>query len=238
MDLKKYQPTLVPGIIILGATLFLILFLPSQIRGISKEIKRIEKEEKETQEMKSKYLLVSGLDKEVLSQQALSVVSALPGDKNVPYVLQALRRSIADAGFVIQELKFSPGEIKKEESEINSDQEKLAERLPLSVDLVGPFDNLPSLFKNLEETLPLFQVLSMEASDSEKSKFSGRAEIRLATFYSPLKRFKSESISLDDLILSEEEVILLSQLSEYSKTVIQRGEKGPTRDSNQDPFKP
>ena len=240
MDLKKYKFALVPGGIILGTVLFLILFLPGQIRSISKEIKTNEREKKEISELKQKYLLVSSLDKEVLTNQVLSTLSALPEDKNVPYVLQGLRQAVSGAGFLIQELKFSPGEIKKEEVEAEETkgvERKLVEQLPLTVNLVGPFDDLLLFFEKLEKTLPLFQILSVEAMNPEKAEFSGRAEMRLITFYSPPKRSEGKKIGLDDLILTEKESALLEELPQYQAVNIEKRPGGPRRGLGEDPFK-
>jgi len=236
MSLKRYQFALIPGGVIFGAVLFLLLFLPGQIKEISKELKRIKGEEKEIAELKEKYLLVSSLDQEVLASQALSVVAALPEDKNVPYVLQGLRKAVGNAGFVIQELKFSPGEIKKPEGQEAASKKKLVEGLPLSVKLMGRFDNLLSFLEKIEETLPLFQVMKVEAFRSKGGGFSGRAEISLVTFYSPPKRSEGKKISLEDLVLTEEETALLDQLPTYEVAVIERERKGPRRDPNENPF--
>ncbi|MBU2592893.1 MAG: hypothetical protein ABH867_02080 [Patescibacteria group bacterium] len=216
MDLKKYKPLFLPVGVIVFVVLFMIFFLPGQIGEVTKEIRAIKKNQKEVETIKTKYLLASSLNSKTLEYQASLASAALPETKNVPYILQGLRESVLKGQFAIKELSFSPGEIKKED-ESGSLEDKKMEKLPLELRIVGPLNKITELFSSLEETAPLFQAESFDLSVPEKTGANASIQLRLSTFYSPpLSSYKPEAISLESLVLSDEEIAFLDRLDKLS----------------------
>lgn len=226
MRVERYQPILVPGVVIFLAVISLLIFLPKQIGGIVEGWRQIKTYQKEIEELKTKYLLVSSLDQETLKSQAQLALAAVPEEKNVPFILQAVRKAIADAGFVIKTMKFAPGEVNKEETnkkgEISkSETSRRIEELPLELEVIGPYEKLSEMFEFLETTLPLFQVELAEISISQKVESRVNTKLKLITFYSPPLSIRSQSkVTLKDLVLSEEESNLLEKLSQFKLTTI------------------
>lgn len=242
MKIGKYQPFFLPVIVMASAFLSLVFILPNEIKTVKKNFKQVASEEKSIRELKEKYVLVSALDKETLNRQAISAVLALPEDKNVPYVLQALRNALESSGFSIQNLEFSPGEVKKpeEETEKTGKTEKtkrVLEELPLKVTAAGTFTGLANFFKALENTFPLFAIKELKLIKS-KSGFSDKMEVSVVTFYSPKRVFDSRNITLDDLILSEEEKAISEKLPQYSITAVEKKYGGEVRSADKTPFEP
>lgn len=233
MKLTKYQPVLIPGAIIFLAAASLLIFLPKQIGGLVKGWRQIKAAQKEIEELKAKYLLVSSLDQETLKTQAQLALAAVPEEKSVPLILQAVRRAIADAGFVIKTMKFAPGEVNKEEVNEKSKASKSKtsrriEELPLELEVVGPYAKLSEMFESLETTLPLFQVELVEITSSQKVENRASAKLKLITFYSPPLSVQSQSkVALKDLVLTEEENSLLEKLSQFKLVTIKTSESPP-----------
>jgi len=214
----------IPGAVIFIALFSLLLILPAQIKALLNEWQKIKKIEAEIKDLKTKYLLVSSLDQETLKKQSELVTTALPRDKSVPYILQGVRNAIRGSGFLIKSLKFAPGEVSKEKREKTA--KKRIEELPLELKAVGPFDRLAELFDTLEETLPLFQADAIEAVASQRMADNVNVEMELTTFYAPpIAAYQIKNISLDDLVLSEQESALLEKLSQFRRTVIAVKEK-------------
>ncbi len=235
---KNYQFPIVPAGIILIALLSLVVVLPKQIKGLSKEWQEIKRVEKEIEDLKIKHLLVSSLEEETLAEQASLALAALPEDKNVPYILQGLRNSINETGFLIKELKFAPGEIKKEGTGEKKLVKKRVEELPLDLEIVGAFAEISNFFNSLEKVAPLFQSTNLEIVNSGSDKGNSIIKLKLITFYSPpMSVYETKGISLEDLVLSEEERESLGALSQLNlTTIVAREGRDDLKRSSQDPF--
>ena len=244
MELKNYRPIFVPALIIFLGTISLLALFPIQVKTLIKERRKIEMMEKEIEELKTKYLLVSSLDQETLKSQAGLALMALPEDKNVPYILQGVRQAVVNAGFVIKAMKFAPGEISKEGDEKRSKAKKRIEELPLELKIIGPYGKLLGMLESLETTLPLFRVESVEVIGSQKIKNRVNARLKLITFYSPpLPASPRDAIALSELILSEEESGLLEKLSQFKTPTVkvdsspnQGAPTKPTGKGRENPF--
>lgn len=241
MKIREKLPILIPGVVIFVALFSLFLILPAQIKLLLKDWQRIKKTEADIKELKTKYLLISSLDQEALKKQSELVAAALPEDKNVPHILQGVRNAIRESGFLISSLKFAPGEVSKEAKKGTT--KKRIEELPLELKAVGPFDRLAELFDTIEKTLPLFQVEAIEAVAAQNVTGNIRVEMKLMTFYSPpVTAQQITTISLNDLILNEQESAFLEKLSQFKRTVIavekpQEQESGTRRTgSKENPF--
>jgi len=216
MDLKKYRFVLLPGIVIAFTALSVLFVLPGHVSQVRKDLREIKEKQEEIEDLKTRYLLISSLDLETLTKQASIALAVLPETKNVPYVLQGLRNAVLEAKFAIKEMKFSPGEIKKGDQTETLGSKKVG-RLPIEIETVGSFENVTELFSRLEKAAPVFEILNMELTSSEKKEGSCTLAINLSTFYSPpLTNYKSEAITLESLVLNETESSFLETLTEFT----------------------
>ncbi len=226
MRLSSYRPILIPMMVIITALISLVLILPRQLRALTAIREKIDQLKEEVEELRSKYLLLSSLDKNKLSQQARLAVSALPEDKKVPYLLQGVREALAENKLVIKSLKLAPGEIAKPgESQRTRAKTRRAriERLPIAIEAVGRSEDLEALFRSIENRLPLFEINSFEAmiSRDESGIKKVTIKMKLSTFYSPpLAPKQISQVSLDDLILTEKEQSLLESLAQFKVTQV------------------
>lgn len=219
-DIDKYRFALIPGSLILAAVFSLVFVLPGQVRYLIKQNKQVKKTHKKVEELRTKHLLLSSLDEEQLKQRAKTVVKALPEDKNIPIILQALREAVTEPGFLIDELSFSPGTIEKGEEE--DTQKKRIEELPIKVKIIGRTDDLLDLFASLEKRLPLYEIKDCKISNVGKEGDRLRLELRLITFYSPpIKSKEIDKLTTDELVLSEDDISLLNKLNGFTLTEIE-----------------
>lgn len=235
----KYRLFLIPGVIILASAFSLILILPKQIGGCKNEWSRIKEIKEEVKDLRAKNLLISSLDETKLEEQASLALAALPESKNVPYILQGLRESLNRAGFLIRDLKFTPGEISKESSEETKARlaEKKIETLPLELKIIGPFQGVVGLLGDLEKATPFFQVQNFQLDNPEKEAGNSIVELDLVTFYSPpLAAYKVKAINLEDLILSEDDNRSLDLLSQLNLTVVKEVRTEILERKTGDPF--
>lgn len=219
-DPDKYRFALIPGSIILLAVFSLVIALPGQIRYLRKQNRQLKKTNNKVEEMKNKHLILSSLDEEELKQRAKIAVKALPEDKNIPIILQALREAVTEPGFLIEELSFSPGTIQKEEEE--SSKNKRIEELPIKVTVIGDSEALLDLFSSLEKRLPLYEIRDSKISNLGRSGERLRLELSVLTFYSPPVKTKNiDKITTDELVLKEDELALLDKLNGFTLTEIE-----------------
>jgi len=236
MKLSNYKFIAVPLTVIILSLVTLAAIVPKTFREVSEGLRGLQKTEGETKDMKTKYLLVTSLDEEKLKSQSALAKAALPEDKNVPLVLQAVRDTAAESGFIIKNLKFAPGELEKEE-EMTKLEKKKIEELPITIKIVGPFLKLDRFFSLLENTLPLFQGEDVEIINAEKSGGNSNIEIKMVTFFSPpAASYNVRVLKLEDLVISEEENSFLEKLGVFKKTEVIIPVFSETQTERQNPF--
>lgn len=221
------------------AVVSLLLVLPKEIKSVFKERRVFNKQNANLKDLRQRYSLISALDKEEIEIQSTKAVKVLPETKDVTYILTGLRNAVERASFSINTLQFSPGEIKKEVEE-KKIQEKMVESLPIKLELIGLLDNFDQLLAELENSAPLFKIDTIETSkfSQAEEKNAIRVEILLSTFYSPpMRAYTTDAITVDDLILTEEEKEVLTVLGQFTPPQINGvGVTVPSRDSSDNPF--
>jgi len=239
INLNNYKFAFVPGGIILAAALSLLFVLPSEIKTILREKRVVNKNKKELIDLRQRYALISALDKEEIRAQSTKAVKVLPETKDVTYILTGLRNALERAEFAIDTLQFSPGEIKKEVEEKSRDK-KVVESLPINLELIGILNNFDKLLKELETSAPLFEIALVEMSKftriSEEEVV--KVELSLSTFYSPpMTAYKTDVITIDDLVLTEAEKEILTTLDQFTPPQTSgAGVSVPSREPFDNPF--
>ncbi len=236
MKLGVSKKILIPGLIIFLSVVSILAIGLTQVEVIKKLGTSVEKLEKDNEDLRSKYLMLSSLDKKNIERQAALAELAVPSEKNIPFILQSFRDAVDESDFVIKEFKFTPGEISKEKAS-SEEVEKRIDELPLTASLVGSSDNFKLLLNNLETTFPIFEVEEAKFSRDKESRDKAKLDLSLITFYSPpLVKLEYEDLKLDQLVLNEEEEKLLEELNSYSRPELKRGESGGLKRKSDNPF--
>ncbi len=219
MNLQK--EVLIPGLVIFSGLVLLIVIGYTQVKVIKEMRASVDQLEKDEQDLRERYLMLSSLDERNLEQQSALAELAVPSEKNIPFILQAFRNAVEESSFLIKEFKFSPGEISKEE--VTLDSGEVIEELPLEINLVGPSENLNQLIDELENTVPIFEIRDIDFKVEEKQPDKASLKVKLLTFYSPpLVEADIDMVRLEHLVLTEDQTGLLEELKTYSRPELVR----------------
>ncbi len=227
---------LVPAAVIFIEIFLIVLIAATQVEVIEELRSANQNLQKDNDNLRSKYLMLSSLDEEQIKINSAIAELSVPSEKNIPYILQAFRNAVEDADFLIKKFEFAPGEVT---SEINGEAKtnKRIEELPLTAGLVGPSQNLDKLLEAFETTLPLFEIKNVDFSKSFDQPDKSRVDLELLTFYSPpLTRVESEDITLEQVVLNEKEASLLEELEQYSRPVLKQREGSGLERKGDNPF--
>lgn len=235
MKLNISKEILIPGFIISLGIIALLAIGFTQIDVIKEMRASVDQLKKDEQELRERYLMLSSLDEKNLEQQAALAELAVPSEKNIPFILQAFRNAVEKNGYLIKEFQFSPGEISKQE--VTLDAGKVIEELPLTINLIGPSANLDQLINQLENTVPLFEIIDVDFKVDKDQPNKASLELKLLTFYSPpLAKADIEAVRLEHLVLSEEESALLDKLDTYSRPELIRSTIRDLERKSDNPF--
>lgn len=226
---QYYSKQMLPSaLMILFSWLFLFWFVPSQFGAIKNLNAQLGKVTAEIKDLKDKYVLLSSLDQQQLAFQSELCSLAVPEEKDIYHILQALNNALSLHGFLVKTMKLAPGEIeadpkpdlvKESSKKTTASSKKVLEEMPIEATFVGPYAKAIDLFIFLEKTLPLFETESLEIIGPRTPEAPITLKARMLTFYSPAKTdFNSDAIRLEDLILTESESELLTRLSSFQKS--------------------
>jgi hypothetical protein len=227
---------LVPAVIIFFEIILVLLILTTQTRVIKNLRDTNQNLEKDNNDLRSKYLMLSSLDEEKMKINSAIAELSVPSEKNIPYILQAFRNAVEDADFLIKKFEFAPGEVISENNE-GANMSNRVEELPLKAGLVGSKDNLDKLLESFENTLPLFEIKKVDFSNRSNEDGKSTVELELLTFFSPpLTKVQSEDITLDQIVLNEKETSLLEELEQFSRPVLKQREGSGLKRKSDNPF--
>lgn len=238
----KYFHFLFPvGVIVAGVFVFVFLLLP-KIKEMAVIRKEIKKNDGLVSEIDKKVRLIQSIDREVLDRQSSIAKTALPSKKNI-YNLVVVMKNVGLAyGFEMESLKIGMGEIDSESIEIaeaetgdvseEADEgDEVAktvaeavpkkgddlERLPIKVELIGPEEGYLDFLLAMEEAIPLLSISKLDLS-SQKEMAS--IELTVMVYFSPERGgLDLDKISLDDLMMTEEELLAAERLEGFENYV-------------------
>lgn len=208
------------GLFLIPLALFLLFLISlrlilipkmNDISTISAEIKRIKTN---TTKIKEQNAYLANLDQAELERNASYLDSAVLKDKK-SYLLVGIIRSVANRfNYQIDSFSLTLGEIKSDESSkiIKSGD---AIRLPINLTLSGPKEESLNLILELEKTLPILFIDKFEKKDS---KNLSQISLTISSYYLESNlNVEANNIALSDLILSKEELALISRISGFTK---------------------
>ncbi|MFH1561694.1 MAG: hypothetical protein ABID04_03935 [Patescibacteria group bacterium] len=225
---QYYSKQILPLILILAACcLFLFWFVPNQLGGIGDANKEAKKTSAEIKDLKDKYVLLSSLDQQQLVDQSELCLLAVPEEKDIYHILQALNGALSSHSFLVKTMKLAPGEVgvnlpatvAKDKDKKVASNKSILEKMPIEATFVGPYEKAIDLLIYLEKTLPLFETESLEIAGARVPGAPVTLKTRMVTFFSPAKaNFNPDTIRLEDLVLTETESELLSRLASFRQT--------------------
>jgi len=236
----KYSYFLFPAVVIVvGILVFVSLLLP-RIKEISVIRGKIKKNDGLAGEIDKKVRLIQSIDREVLDRQSSIAEMALPSKKNI-YNLVVVMSNVASAhGFELESLKIGMGEVDSESIETGETEtesvsedgdgevtktvrrsvpkkEDDLEMLPIKVELIGSKDDYLDFLLAMEEAIPLLSISKLDLS-SKKEAVS--MELTVTVYFSPAKAgLDLDSISLSDLMMTEEELLAAERLETFENYV-------------------
>lgn len=211
--LLLFWPPLVLLILFLISLNLIILPKISDIGAINQKTEQTKNNTKKVKDQ-NKYLL--SIDQEKLKVDAEYLDNAVLKDKK-SYLLVQIIRGVADEfGFQLESFSLTPGELKDEgEATIKVSSSGETVKMPVSLSMMGPKDKTIDLVSALEKTLPILFIDEFEVKGSGEL-----SELKLTVFSYYINdkvEMETENLTLNDLILSEEESDLIDKISTFNK---------------------
>lgn len=212
----------------LGIFVFLLtsigwLILPrvESIKSL-KESSNLVKSQIKTIDEKRNYLL--SVDQFQLKQNENYLSSAVLPEKNSYLLVDIIREIISKYDYDINSFSLSIDELKEDEDSLKVAEKKIATKMPLSVEVVGPTDKFVDLIKGLENSLPILFIDSLETS---KRNDNSILKMSISSYY-VAENLESdpEKLTLNDLKLTKEESDLLVKISQFDKSSALEGLDG------------
>lgn len=211
------------GLLVLFLISLNLVLLPkvNEIGEISKNINDIKAKTAKIQEQND-YL--ASVDQEKLNQIAGYLNDAVLKDKQ-SYVLVEIIRSVANNfNYQVQSFSLNPGELKNEETTQNA---KLLDtvKMPVTLSMIGPKENILDLISALEKTLP---VLFIDKFETRNSGLMLQLNLVVSSYYiKDSVNVETNNLSLNDLIMSKEELDLIDRISAFTKIENNQTESDP-----------
>ena len=199
------------GLILLFLISLNLILMPkiSEIGTVNEKINGVNLNTKKINEQ-NKYLM--SIDQEELRKNADYLDNAVLKDKK-SYLLVEIIRGIANKfDYQIKSFSLVPGELKVDESnKISEDMIKM----PVSLSMAGPKEKSLELIFALEKTLP---ILFIDKFETKSSGELSQLDLVISAYYVKDNiNMETNNVSLNDLILSKDEVALITKISSFTK---------------------
>jgi hypothetical protein len=159
---------------------------------------------------------LSSVDQEQIKNDVDYLESAVLQEKN-SYLLVGVIRNVADKyGFAVSSFSISSIEVKNDTSEtLKVANKDVAVKMPIQVSLSGPTSKSVEIITALENTLPILFVDNLNISTN--GEISG-LDMTISSYYIAEKNdLVSGNLSLNDLVLTQEESDLIKTISGFTK---------------------
>lgn len=203
-----------------GAVAFIIL-LSWQV-AIMPRITDIQQFQADTEAIKlqvndldQKRVYLTSADENDLNQKEGLLEEALPGNKNIYFLLSVVQTIAAKYNYVVDSFSVSPGKVAADSSgAVEVVKDDALTRVPVTITLLGLNSNYLDLVDAIEHSLPLLSIDAFKmVSDSNNGT---RLELTVATYFSTDKfDIKVNNLKLSDLTLSREDQTTIATLSAY-----------------------
>lgn len=189
---------------------FILLPKFDEIGLVKNEINKVNAS---TSKLNEQIGYVGSIDQEELQKNTEYLDNAVLKDKK-SYLLVEIIREVANRfDFQIESFSLTPGEIKDDSSKVASLKNMI--KMPVNLLMSGPKDKSLDLILALEKTLPILFIDKYETSISQGSV---ELDLTVSSYYIPEgKDVDTNNVSLNDLILSDEESKLVEKISSFTK---------------------
>jgi hypothetical protein len=146
-------------------------------------------------------------------------------EKSSYLLVRVVRNAAAEANYTIDDFSISMGDIKGV-APVKKDNTNY-DKIPVEVTLVGPSGNYLSLVKSIERSLPIMSIDKLEMNSTLGDVSTVKLEVS-AYYLRELTSVKLENLSLADLTPSQDEINLLSKISEYKTMFLESNSETKT----------
>lgn len=160
LSLKRIQPFLTPGLILLIIILSGFLILRPRIEKISLVQRDLARKEDRLTKLTAKVAALEGLDEFELALKAELATKAFPAEKNFPLFLSVLKRLTLQNNLETIGLKVTPGEI----ATVSAQPKSGSPSLMFTVNLAGQMADLKQFLAQVAQTAPLMIVHNLKVS--------------------------------------------------------------------------
>lgn len=182
-------------------------------------------------------------DENDLAQKETLLSQALPGDKNLYYLLTVVQSIAKNYGFVVDSFAVSPGKITDSgQTATQAPKNDSLTRVPVTISLLGMREGYLDLIDAVEHSLPLLSIDSFKMVSDVAGGI--RLDLTVATYFSTDKfDIKVNNLKLSDLTLGKSDLATIATLSAYHQldvgSILATGSgKTFTHYDRSDPFTP
>ncbi len=150
---------------------------------------------------------MNNIDKSVLNAQLQTVSRALPAEKDFIGVINALSDSAIHSGVSINDYTFQVGKISSTKGRENDGTKNGLPSIAISVTVNGNVNQVKNFLKELQEKLPLSQVLSID----------GNTQSTIVSVVFNYKPYSTTALKSDEPLhsISDDQRILINKLSSW-----------------------
>lgn len=190
------------------------LILMPNISNIGEVNKKIAEVKSNTNKTKEQNNYLTSINQAELIKNAEYLNNAVLKDKQSYLLVQVIRGVANNYGYQVESFSLTPGEIKSDESiSISTSEETI--KMPVTVSLIGPKEKNLEFISALEKSLPILFI------DKFETKVLGsldQLDLTVSSYYiNDKSKTDTSNITLNDLILSKEEVALINRISSFTK---------------------
>jgi|GEM_PF-3940719 len=220
-----------------------ILFVRPRIIEINEIQNNLKVERERLVKLTEKAAFLQNQDLNKLKNDANLVNSAIPSEKDIPYILSSLNLLSREASVSVISVQTSPGKISTESGvkslakTIDQKSSSQTDKLLFNVVIEGPFEGIKYFLTKLASILPLQSVNSISFSRKGKGEEvfgTVNATFSIATYYQLLPKYLGKTSDPIEKITPEEEKIL-STISTFEKA---QEVTGSVPVGREDPFSP
>jgi len=200
------------GLLVLFLISLNLILIPkaNEIRTVKQKTSTVKTN---TDKVNEQIRYLSSVDSEELQRNAEYLDNAVLRNKKSYLLVEIIRQVANKFNYQVESFSLTPGEIKAEETEKTS--LKNMKKLPVNLMLFGPKDKSLELILALEKTLP---ILFIDKYDVTTSGSYSKLELVVSSYYiSDETNVDTNNITLNDLILSSDELALVEKISSFTK---------------------
>lgn len=212
---RAYQNIVISGIIILFSIVGVIVGVVPATQKILNQFEASSVLAEELDTLQRKIDVLDSLDEEGLRQNLDTVLSAVPGDKSIPTVFNAVEGVAAKAGVTITDMTIAGvGNVSTQSGVQTALEKQLGTRvMPFSVTIQGPISAIQQFIVFTPQVRRLLRLRTFSMTFPKKEE-ALRVNLQMDAFYEP---FPTSLGSVGTIItpLSEKDHALIERVSQF-----------------------